>query len=78
MVLIPWYARMVCFRGRANTSVRLKPDPCRMESASVLWNIRSCKRIEDETTETSHVDQPKVRTRACIRPRDRFGRNGRP
>src|SRR5215471_4906436 len=49
-----------------------------MESASFLWNICSHKRIKDGTTETSHVDHLKVRALVCVRPRHRFGRDGRP
>src|SRR6516162_5364101 len=56
----------------------LKLDLCCIESADLLWNICSCKRIKDGTTETSHVDQLKDRSLACARPRDCFGRDGHP
>ena len=63
---------------RANTSALLELDLCCIESADLLWNICSCKRIKDGTTETSHVDQLKVRALACVRPRHRFGHDGHP
>jgi len=40
--------------------------------------VVATKAIKDGTTETSHVDQVQVRALACVRPRHRFGRDGRP
>src|SRR6516162_6439492 len=52
LVPVPWYDRMVGFSVVGQYLCPLQPDPCLMETTIILWNICSCKRIKDSTTET--------------------------
>src|SRR5215470_17606704 len=76
LVPVPWYDCMVGFSVVGQYLCPPEPDPCWMETTIILWNICSCKRIKDSTTETSHVDQLKDRAFGSARPRQRFRRPG--